>query len=100
CHQYIDPVGFGFERFDAIGAWRESEHGRPIEASGNMNDVEGLGTGTDAPFDTLSELGAILAESDAAHACFVRQWFRFTRGYRETIEDRCAVRRLEERFRA
>jgi hypothetical protein len=24
CHQLIDPVGFGFENYDALGAWRES----------------------------------------------------------------------------
>ena len=27
CHQYIDGVGFGFERFDAVGRWRDTENG-------------------------------------------------------------------------
>src|SRR5690606_9777345 len=32
CHQYIDGVGFGFERFDALGRLRETENGHPIDA--------------------------------------------------------------------
>ena len=100
CHQYIDDIGFGFERFDAIGAPRDSELGRPIDSRGDMNDVEGLGSGTHAAFDTLPELGAILAESEAAEECFVRQYYRFSRGYRETAEDRCAIQALTSRMRA
>lgn len=99
CHQYIDGVGFGFEQFDATGRYRDSEGGTSIDSSGDMNDVEGLGTGTSAAFETLPELGAILAGSDAAAACFVRQARRFSRGYRETAADRCAIDRLDERFR-
>lgn len=91
CHKYIDPIGFGFERFDAIGAWREAEAGQAIDASGSMDDVEGLGTGTTAPFDTVPQLAGILAESDAARTCFARQYRRFNRGYEETGDDACAV---------
>ena len=25
CHRLMDPIGFGFEHFDAIGRWREKE---------------------------------------------------------------------------
>jgi hypothetical protein len=38
CHQSIDPVGFAFENFDAVGRWRESEDGQPIDASGGFID--------------------------------------------------------------
>jgi hypothetical protein len=98
CHQFIDPVGFGFEHFDAIGAWRETESGHPVDASGSLDDVNGLGTGTTAPFSSLPELGAILAASDAAETCFARQYYRFARGARETASDRCAVKSLEDAF--
>jgi len=37
CHNSIDPMGFGLENFDAIGAWRDrSEAGTPIDATGIM----------------------------------------------------------------
>ncbi len=72
----------------------------PIDSSGDLNDVEGLGTSTSAPFSTLPELGAVLAGSEAATECFARQYFRFARGYHETLEDRCAIERLAARLRA
>jgi len=38
CHQMIDPLGFALESFDAVGAWRTHEAGRPIDASGRLAD--------------------------------------------------------------
>lgn len=98
CHQYIDPVGFGFERFDPVGLLRATENGKPIDSSGDMNDVEGLGTGTSSPFASLPELGAALAKSASAHTCFVRQYFRFARGYLDGTADRCTIEALRQRF--
>ncbi|MGL4464277.1 MAG: DUF1592 domain-containing protein, partial [Planctomycetia bacterium] len=34
CHARMDPLGFGLENFDAIGAWRTQDGGAPIDASG------------------------------------------------------------------
>lgn len=48
CHDKIDPLGFGLQEFDAIGRWRKSEAGKPIDATGELPDgstfrgVEGL----------------------------------------------------------
>jgi hypothetical protein len=99
CHRYIDDLGFGFESFDALGRFRTMDGDYPVDSSGNLNDVEGLGTGTSAPFSSLPELGAVIAESDAAEACFVRQYVRFARGARESAGDRCAIDALTKRFR-
>ena len=38
CHKVMDPVGFALENFDAVGAWRVREAGRPIDASGELAD--------------------------------------------------------------
>ena len=38
CHQLMDPVGFALENYDAIGRWRASEDGIPVDASGGMPD--------------------------------------------------------------
>ncbi len=38
CHDLMDPVGFALENFDAVGRWRDFEHGRAIDASGGMPD--------------------------------------------------------------
>ena len=34
CHAPMDPLGFALENFDAIGTWRTSDAGAPIDASG------------------------------------------------------------------
>lgn len=37
CHQILDPIGFGLERFDAIGRWRDRDtNGQPIDATGEL----------------------------------------------------------------
>ena len=36
CHALMDPIGFGLENFDATGAWRDLENGKPIDASGEL----------------------------------------------------------------
>ncbi len=100
CHQYIDDVGFGFERFDAIGKYRETESGKPIDASGNMNDVNGLGSGTDALYASLPELASIVAESRSAKACYATQVHRFATGRTESVGDLCALRTIEKAFEA
>ena len=99
CHRAIDPIGFGFEHYDAIGQYRERDNGQPVDAGGDMNDVEGIGTGTSAPFSTLTELAKILTESDAAPNCFVTQLYRYERGAFESEATACAVERARTRFR-
>jgi hypothetical protein len=97
CHQYIDGVGFGFERFDPVGRVRDAENGRPIELLGDMNDVERLGAGTSAPFSTLAELGKTVASSDSGKACVTKQYWRFAHGHAEA--DACSVLPVHARFR-
>ena len=38
CHNLMDPIGFAFENYDAVGRWRTSESGVPVDASGVMPD--------------------------------------------------------------
>ncbi|MEX0612531.1 MAG: DUF1592 domain-containing protein, partial [Pirellulales bacterium] len=48
CHARMDPLGLALENFDLLGKWRETEHGRPIDASGTLltgeefNDIRQL----------------------------------------------------------
>lgn len=100
CHQYIDGVGFGFERFDAIGRFRTTENGQPIDATGDMNDVERLGVGTHAPFSSLPDLAKILVASETPKQCFARRYTQFVRGLKQAGEDACGLNPIVERFRA
>jgi hypothetical protein len=54
CHAMIDPLGFGLERYDPVGRWRDvDENFTPIDASGVLPD------GT--KFNGVAELRAALA---------------------------------------
>ena len=36
CHVVMDPLGFGLEHYDPLGAWRDLENGLPIDPSGTL----------------------------------------------------------------
>jgi hypothetical protein len=48
CHKIMDPIGFSMENFDAVGHWRTTDNGSPIDPSGTLVDgskldgVEGM----------------------------------------------------------
>ena len=95
CHQLMDGIGFGFEHFDAVGRWRDTENGIAIDASGAI-------VGTDVPgaFDGAAALGAKLAASAQVRRCAVTQWFRFAAGRVEQAADACTLEQLDQAFDA
>jgi len=36
CHNQMDPIGFGLENYDAVGAWRTLDGKFPIDSSGTL----------------------------------------------------------------
>jgi hypothetical protein len=36
CHKVMDPIGLALENYDAIGRWRTTEDGAPIDPSGTL----------------------------------------------------------------
>jgi hypothetical protein len=38
CHQQMDAVGFSVENYDAVGRWRGTDAGQPIDAAGGLVD--------------------------------------------------------------
>ena len=71
CHSIINPLGFSFERYDAIGALRDTEKGRPIDASGAYVTREG----NLVHFSDVRQLAEFLANSPEVHEAFVAQFF-------------------------
>jgi mono/diheme cytochrome c family protein len=51
CHSRMDPMGFALENFNAIGKWRTTEVGAPLDASGVFPD--GAAFSSPAEFRTL-----------------------------------------------
>jgi hypothetical protein len=54
CHRLMDPLGFALENYDAVGRWRDSDEGAPIDAAGNLPDG--------SSFDGIAGLREVLAE--------------------------------------
>jgi hypothetical protein len=93
CHQLMDPIGFGFERYDGMGQWRDTDNDLPIDSSGEIatGDVAG-------PFNGAVELGQKLAQSKDVQGCFVGAWLTFAYGRAETPDDACTRASLETAF--
>ncbi|MEP7126026.1 MAG: DUF1592 domain-containing protein [Byssovorax sp.] len=94
CHRLMDPIGFGFERFDGIGRERDAEAGKKIDASGEIASTPG----SDGIFDGTVDLATKLAASPDVHACFATQWMRFAYGIQEDAETACLVDQLGQNF--
>jgi hypothetical protein len=96
CHARIDPMGFGFEHFDGMGVWRDTEEGKGIDAHGavvNPDDDSLAG-----PFNGVGELETKLAKSKQVHDCLAAQWYRWALGPVEAESDACALQQVQQRF--
>jgi mono/diheme cytochrome c family protein len=60
CHRRMDPLGFGLENFDAVGAWRTTDGKFPIDASGFLPDGD--------EFHGPEELRRVLSDQREAFA--------------------------------
>ncbi|KYF96736.1 hypothetical protein BE20_40020 [Sorangium cellulosum] len=96
CHQLLDPIGFGFEHYDALGRYRELDGGKPVDASGKVVATRDM----NGQFVGVAELGERLAGSAEVEECVARQWFRFAIARFEQDMDGCSMERLLETFRA
>jgi hypothetical protein len=92
CHDLMDPIGFAFENFDAVGQHRTTENGQTIDASG---DIEGLGT-----FVGVKELAELLASSRDVSDCVATEWYRFAVGRKDAPADGCSLTTLRDDFAA
>ncbi len=94
CHKLIDPIGFGFENYDAVGQYRERENGNPIDATGELIEAGDVG----GAFDGAVQLANKLAKSKKVQTCYVKQWFRYALGRMETEADACSLKTAEDEF--
>ncbi len=76
CHKVINPPGFAFENYDAVGQWRAYDNGQAVDASGSL----ALGGSEQLEFSDGVDLARQLANSDRIRDCYVRQWTRYALG--------------------
>ena len=94
CHQLMDPIGFGLEKFDAVGAYRAFENGVKVDSTGEVI----AGGDLDGKFDGALELSSRLAGSRDVKRCLALQWFRFAFGRAETAGDACSLEQAQTAF--
>lgn len=109
CHNLIDPIGVGFEKFDAVGARRDQYqlifyggHGahQPPKSVNLTMDTKGWVAGIPGSnFSSPLQLGNILAKTSLCQDCMVKQYFRYVTGRMETPADTPLMRRVLEDFR-
>jgi Protein of unknown function (DUF1592)/Protein of unknown function (DUF1588)/Protein of unknown function (DUF1595)/Protein of unknown function (DUF1585)/Protein of unknown function (DUF1587) len=90
CHVLMDPLGLGLENFDAIGRYREKEHGLDIDPHSSFDDK-----GT---FDGPRTLGALLRQDERVTECLVRNVFRAATGHVETEGETSSIDKVHQAF--
>jgi hypothetical protein len=93
CHKLTDPIGFSFEHYDAIGAFRQTDQGKPVDATGSL-ELEGQ----QLRFNDVIELAPALAGSKKVQACVARQWLRYLVRRPETPGDEASLKLAGEAF--
>ena len=96
CHSALNPPGFAFEHFDAVGRWRDTDQGHPLDASGDLlgpDDATGH-------FEDATQLAGILASSQAVRDCAVQEWFHYAYGRAQGENDTCSETQLQTAFGA
>lgn len=89
CHSLMDPLGLPLETFDAIGRYRTTDHGLPIDPSGEVNGQ---------PVADARDLGLVLGNSPAVAQCLVRKYYTYAVGHEERPVDGSVVNALAESF--
>ncbi|MDC0278776.1 DUF1592 domain-containing protein [bacterium] len=84
CHASLDPLGFGLEKFDVLGTWRDNENGIAIDSTGQLPD------GTS--FNGSRELKQLLMQrKDQFTRQLTSKMLGFALGRSLTFEDHCTV---------
>jgi hypothetical protein len=89
CHARMDPIGFGFENFDAIGAWRDKDGQYAIDPSGELPDGQ--------KFQGPGELKAILkSKKDLFARSLAEKMLTYATGRGVEYYDKCALDKMVE----
>jgi len=93
CHGTINPVGFAFENYDAVGGYRTTEDGKPVDSSGSLQ----LSAGT-ITFKNALELEQGLATASETRECMTRQFIRYVLRRSDRPEEKGSIGALTDAF--
>ena len=90
CHVRMDGIGLALENFDAVGAFRTSDQGLPIDASGKIADV--------GDFQGVAGLADLVASRPELDRCWVRSLYRHATGHLEAEADEHDLEDVDVKF--
>jgi hypothetical protein len=83
CHAaLLNPLGYAFENYDAIGKYRTTDRGFPVDAADSYRL-----DGDEKPFTNGVELSHLLAESKQVHSCYSKNMMSYLHGRLSQAED-------------
>lgn len=91
CHKFMDPLGFPLESFDAIGKYRTTDNGLPVDPSGSLDGT---------PVADANGLGVAASQSATVAQCLVRKYYAYAVGYKERNVDGSALNTVATAFKA
>lgn len=91
-HTIINPLGYAFESFDAVGAYRTMDNGYPV----NTADTYWFADGRKISYGDPVELSRQLAASPEVHTCYASQLTELALGRDLRKSDRELADRLAE----
>jgi hypothetical protein len=89
-HTIINPIGFAFENFDALGQYRTTDNGYPVDSAATYTFADGR----EISYKNAVELSKQLAELPEVHACYTQQLLEFMLGRTLQQIDKVVVRDL------
>jgi hypothetical protein len=92
CHGvYINPIGFAFENFDAMGGPRPTDQGKPVDTSSEYDFADGTKSFSGAP-----ELMQVMAEEAQVHGSYAGHLAEFTLARDVDESDRAFVQGIQK----
>ncbi|MCH2205867.1 MAG: DUF1588 domain-containing protein [Lentisphaerales bacterium] len=87
CHAMMDPLGFTMDNFNAVGQWREQEHGKPLDVKSNWRGHQ---------IDNFDDLYKLITTKyrNEFLSCFTEKLMNFALGRGMEIEDRIAINKI------
>lgn len=87
CHKRMDPIGFAFENYDPIGAWRDRDGAHAIDAAASLPD----GNSFNGPAELRS---LILARRNDFVRCLAEKMLTYALGRGVEYYDASTVKRI------
>ena len=96
CHAVLfNPLGNAFENYDAIGKYRTTDQGKPVNAAASYTLDGQLKS-----FNNGIELSKLLSETKEVHACYVQNMLTYLHGREVDPSETATVDYLARRSRA